>query len=76
MKREVSDIMDPEQNLSEIYRFFVISFALIFLLSNDLFSRVLQIKSLDINMPSKGVSHKSRSYLILCSCLLPQPYKQ
>ena len=48
MKNEVSDIMDPEENLSEIRRFFVISFALSFLVRNDIFSCVLQIKSLDI----------------------------
>ena len=71
VKSEVSDVMDPEENNSEIYRFFVISFALLFLVNNGIFSCVLQIKSLDINVPSKGVSHNTRSHLILFSCLLP-----
>jgi len=37
MKSEDSDIMDPEENISEVYRFFVISFALIFLVNNGIF---------------------------------------
>jgi hypothetical protein len=41
MKSEDSDVKDPEENISAIYRLFVISFALIFLANNGVFSCVL-----------------------------------
>jgi hypothetical protein len=40
MKSEFSDVMYSEGNLSVIYTFFAISFALIFLVSSSIFSCV------------------------------------
>jgi hypothetical protein len=58
LKDEFTDILDPEEKVSEIYMFSLINFALIVLVSSGVFSCVQQIKSLDLHelKPTKCIN--------------------